>query len=163
MRPREVSGIVTGDALVSYWQEPIFLVPSKNPRNLCDVSFSYLNWQIDKGMAMFQEALRKRVMEGVKLIKKLTSVFFTQQNRKIRRPCFDLAKKCVNIIYATGIVFHGVCGSTSISTFLFPSFSSLKVTIFNKRLKNCEILNIYRTISSRRTILKMLLKKMADP
>lgn len=55
MRPTKVSGIVTGDALVSYWQEPIFLVP-----------FSFLNWQIDKGMAMFQEALRKRVMEGGK-------------------------------------------------------------------------------------------------
>lgn len=66
MRPTKVSGIVTGDALVSYWQEPIFLVPRKNPRNLCDVSFSFLNWQIDKGMAMFQEALRKRVMEGGK-------------------------------------------------------------------------------------------------
>ena len=52
MRPRKVSGIVTGDALVSYWQEPIFLVSSKNPRNLCDLSFSFLNW-LDKGMAMF--------------------------------------------------------------------------------------------------------------
>ena len=31
MRPTKVSGIVTGDALVSYWQEPIFLVPSKIP------------------------------------------------------------------------------------------------------------------------------------
>ena len=53
MRPTKVSGIVTGDALVSYWQEPIVLVPSKNPRNLSDGPFSFLNWQIDKGMAMF--------------------------------------------------------------------------------------------------------------
>lgn len=52
MRPAVVSAIVTGDALVSYWPF-FFLVPSKNPTNLCDVSFSFLNWQIDKGMAMF--------------------------------------------------------------------------------------------------------------
>ena len=35
MRPAMVSGIVSGDALVSYW--PIFFpVPSNSPRSLCE-------------------------------------------------------------------------------------------------------------------------------
>ena len=44
------SGIVTGDAPLSYW--PIFFrVPSNNPRTLCEskldpVYFSFLNWRI---------------------------------------------------------------------------------------------------------------------
>ena len=50
MRPAIVSGIVTGDAQVSYWS--IFApVPSNSPRSLfesslCPVSFSFLKWRI---------------------------------------------------------------------------------------------------------------------
>ena len=51
MRPAIVSGIVTGHAQVSYW--PIlFLVPSNNPRSLCEselgpVSLSILKLRKD--------------------------------------------------------------------------------------------------------------------
>ena len=50
MRPEIVSGIVTEDALVSYWS--IFsVVPSNSPRSLCKsqldpVSLSFLKWQM---------------------------------------------------------------------------------------------------------------------
>ena len=63
------------------------------------------------------------------------------------------------MIYATGIVFHGVCGSTSISTFLFPSFSSLKVTISINALKIAKLL-----ISTELLVAEeQFSKKMADP
>ena len=54
MRPAIVSGIVSGDALVSYW--PIFFpVPSNSPRSLCEsqlspVSFLFLKWRIEEGV-----------------------------------------------------------------------------------------------------------------
>ena len=35
MSPEIVSGIVTGDALVSYWPV-VFPVPSNSPRSLCE-------------------------------------------------------------------------------------------------------------------------------
>ena len=51
MSPESVSGIVTGDAPVSYWS-----IPSNNPRSLCAqfnfsplsswVSFSFLKWRM---------------------------------------------------------------------------------------------------------------------
>ena len=50
MRPAIVSGIVTEDALVSYWS--IFsVVPSNSPRSLCKsqldpVFLSFLKWQM---------------------------------------------------------------------------------------------------------------------
>ena len=47
-----LAGIVTGDALVSYWTI-FFVVPSNNPRSLCKsklgpVSFWFLRWRIVK-------------------------------------------------------------------------------------------------------------------
>ena len=50
MRPATLSGIVTGNALVSHWPI-IFPVPSYSPRSLFEnridpVSFSFLKWRI---------------------------------------------------------------------------------------------------------------------
>ena len=53
MYPAIVSGIVTGDAVVSYWSI-FFPVPSNNPRSLCEsqlspVSSLFLKWRIEGG------------------------------------------------------------------------------------------------------------------
>ena len=51
MRPAVVSGIVTGDASVSYWPFFFTLVSSNSPRCLCEsllgpVLFSLLKWRM---------------------------------------------------------------------------------------------------------------------
>ena len=53
MYPAIVSGIVTGDAVVSYWSI-FFPVPSNSPRSLCEsqlspVSSLFLKWRIEGG------------------------------------------------------------------------------------------------------------------